>query len=508
MKRKLGFRLWLFIIVILFSLISVFGLPPAFLEKGVAINNVEGNSTAFNQGFRQGQVILSIDGQSVKSFEDFSRIIQEKYPSNNSLKTIFTMKDTEVIYFSNKTPEITVSDIPNSNIETGLDISGGARALIKAKDKQLTRSELQDLVSITEQRLNVYGISDVQVSPVSDLSGNNFMLVELAGATPEDLRGILEQQGKFEAKIGNETVFTGGEKDISSVARNPPEAGIDQCGEQEGGWYCNFRFTVYLSEGAAQRHAEITSTLGVNTTPQGNYLDQRMDLYLDDAPVNSLLIGEGLKGRVTTRISISGSGSGATQEEAYSAAEEEMNQLQTVLITGSLPFQLEIVKLDTISPTLGNEFTKTILIAGLLALVAASLVVFVRYRSIKSSLAMIMVSMSEIIIILGVAALIRWNLDLASIAGILATIGTGFDDQIVILDESRREKYLSLKQRLKRAFAIIFGAYFTAVVSLLPLLWAGAGLLKGFAFTTLIGITAGVLITRPAFSEIVKRIEE
>ena len=122
---------------------------------------------------------------------------------------------------------------------------------------------------------------------------------------------------------------------------------------------------------------------------------------------------------------------------------------------------------------------------------------------------MVSISFSEIIIILGIASLINWNLDLASIAGILATIGTGFDDQIVILDESMNKRTsLSLKERIKKAFAIIMGAYATVFVSLLPLMWAGAGLLKGFAITTIIGISIGVFITRPAFSEIVRRIEE
>jgi len=52
------------------------------------------------------------------------------------------------------------------------------------------------------------------------------------------------------------------------------------------------------------------------------------------------------------------------------------------------------------------------------------------------------------------------------------------------------------------------GAYFVSLVSLLPLWWAGAGLLRGFVFTTLIGITVGVLITRRAFADIVRMIEE
>ena len=137
-----------------------------------------------------------------------------------------------------------------------------------------------------------------------------------------------------------------------------------------------------------------------------------------------------------------------------------------------------------------------------------AIIVFFRYRKIKSSLALIITSISEIVIILGIASFINWNLDLPSIAGILATIGTGIDSQIIILDEAKQTTILSIKQKLKRAFAIILGAYFTALVALLPLMWAGAGLLKGFAITTIIGITTGVLITRPAFTDMIRRIEE
>ena len=184
-----------------------------------------------------------------------------------------------------------------------------------------------------------------------------------------------------------------------------------------------------------------------------------------------------------------------------------MHKLQTILITGSLPYKLEIVKLDTVSPLLGKEFIKSIFLAGISALLIVSIIIFFRYKKFKSSLALLVTSISEVIVILGIASFIEWNLDLPSIAGILATIGTGIDQQIIILDESKQSKFLSIKQRLKRAFTIILGAYFTALVALLPLLWAGAGLLKGFAITTIIGISVGVLITRPAFSDMIRMIE-
>jgi len=509
MKTKLTWKIWLLIIVLALSLLSIFGIPPAFMKEGVLITSVDSNSTAFKQGLRQGQIILGIDGKTIENLDDFSEVLNGKYTPNESTKIIINIKNEEIILFSDKAPEITVSEIPKTNIKTGLDLSGGARALIQAKDKKLTSQEIGDLVEITSNRVNVYGISDVKVAPISDLAGNNFMLIEVAGATPKALEELIEKQGKFEAKIGDEIVFIGGERDISSVCRNDATcAFIETCQDSETGAFCNFQFSIYLSEEAANRHGEITGELEVNITNQGRYLDKKLDLYLDDTLVDSLLISEGLKGRVTTQISISGSGTGQTQEEAYFVAEEEMHKLQTVLITGSLPYKLEIVKLDTISPVLGSEFVKSILIAAIASLLAVSLIVLVRYRKIKSSLALLITSISEIIIILGIASMIDWNLDLPSIAGILATMGTGIDQQIIIMDEARQSTFLSIKQRLKRAFSIILGAYFTALVALLPLLWAGAGLLKGFAVTTIIGITAGVLITRPAFTDMIKRIEK
>lgn len=507
---KLGWKIWLLIIVLLFSLIAIFGIPPKIFESGVLISSVELNSTAFEQGLRQGQIILEIDGQKITSLEDYTNAIKDKYSSGEKVKTTFLTDELEVIIFSEEMPNITVAEIPKTNIKTGLDLSGGARALIQAQGERLSSSETQDLIDVVSNRLNVYGIKDMNILPVSDLSGNNYMLIEIAGATPADLEELVAQQGKFEAKIANETVFIGGNKDVTSVCRNDATcAGIETCQKSSnGGYFCNFRFSVFLSEDAAQKVYDVTKDLEVNVSPQGNYLSEQLELYVDDQFTTSLNIAEVFKERTLTQIAISGSGAGNNQQEAFEASEKQMQKLQTILITGSLPYKLEIVKLDTISPTLGKNFINSILFAGLAAILAVSLVIFFRYRKIKSSIALIITSLSEVAIILGVASFINWNLDLPSIAGILAAIGTGIDSQIIILDEAKESAELSIKQKLKRAFAIILGAYFTALVALLPLLWAGAGLLKGFAITTIIGISVGVLITRPAFTEMVKMIEE
>jgi preprotein translocase subunit SecD len=505
---KFTFKIWLMIFFLAMSFLAIFA-GSGLTKSGVIVTSINSeNNSLFDLGLRQGDIITSVDGQKVDSLEDFSSIVSNKF-TGEEVKTIINTKNNEYIILTNELPEMVVDDISNTNLKLGLDLAGGSRAIVKAKNRTLTQQEVNDLVDITSNRLNAFGLTDLKVSPVSDLAGNNFMRIEIAGVAPKDLKKLLSEQGEFIAKIGNETVFIGGKDEgIASVGRSGQEAYVEKPRQNsDGTYYSTFRFSLYLKEAAAKRHAEVTDKLEVNVTPQGNYLSKNLDLYLDGNLVNSLAISEGLKGEVTTQISISGSGSGATPEEAVENAKAEMKQLQTVLMTGSLPFKLEIVKLDTISPSLGEEFTNTILFAGLVAILVVALIIFIRYRSWKSSLALIVVSVSEVIIVLGIASLIRWNLDLPGIAGILVTIGTGIDDLIILMDETG-EKFLSLKQRLKRAFTIILGAYFTTFVSLLPLLWAGAGLLKGFAITTIIGISVGVFITRPAFGDMLKNFRD
>ncbi len=493
-----------FICLILFGLVIF--LIANSIQEGVLVKSVEKDSPAFLEGLRAGIIITEINGEKISKIEDyidaFDKINFDSEEKRIDIKTL----DSGYTIFVNETPKISVEKISKTNIKTGLDLRGGARALVKP-EAEISEQQLIDLIQISRNRFNVYGLSDVNIRGVKDLDGNKFMLVEVAGATPTDLEDLIAKQGKFEAKIGNKSVFVGGDEDIKDVCRGDAKcSGIQRCLQVQGGYACEFSFVIYLKEEAAKKHADITKNLTLDST--GRYLSEKLYLYVDDSEVDSLSISVGLKGQVTTEISIQGSGTGENQEQALKNAKSEMNRLQTIMITGSLPYTLKIVKLDTISPALGEQFVYLILLAGAVSLILVSLIILVRYRKIKSSFALLFTSSSELLIILGVASIINWNLDLPSIAGILATIGTGVDQQIIMLDEARENKNLGIKERMKRAMFIILSAYSTALVSLLPLFWAGAGLFKGFALTTLIGISAGVFITRPAFAEIIKRIEE
>jgi len=138
-----------------------------------------------------------------------------------------------------------------------------------------------------------------------------------------------------------------------------------------------------------------------------------------------------------------------------------------------------------------------------------------------------------VIMMLGVWALAGWQLDLASLAGIMIVIATGIDQLVIITDELMRggeaaasTAERSIKERaaaaaekaglkvaptsskvyltrLSRAFTIILGAAATTAVAMLPLLYMGFGALTGFALIIILGVILGVAIARPAYGRII-----
>ena len=558
---------WRVILLVIFIVLSLVAIQPT-LSKGVAIRSVVSNSSASIAGIPQPKPnvqpvarerIVSINNQQINSVEDYynyvsalgpNRTIQIKTTRSSYKLTTREKFETQLARTEEKTiTEITeknatlndtirimkepvtktiavpktieinkgvedlglrVYDAPKTNIRKGLDLSGGTRVLLQPETK-LNQFDLSVLIDNMKERLNVYGLSDIVIRDANDLVRNQYIVVEIAGATEEEIRDLLAKQGKFEAKIGNKTVFKGG-TDIVYVARSANEAGIDpSAGCQPSGsqWFCRFRFAITLSQDAAQRQADATKDLEVVIEPTGqnNYLSEKLELYLDDKKVDELSIGADLKGQAVTQISISGSGFGQNQESAIFDALQNMKRLQTILITGSLPVKLNIVKTDAISPVLGEQFVKNAILMSLLAIIAVAVVVGIRYWKLIIAIPILITMLSEVIILLGVAAFIGWNIDLAAIAGILVAIGTGVDDQIVITDETLKGETATVynwREKVKRAFLIIMLAYLTVVVAMIPLIFAGAGLLKGFAITTIIGVTIGVFVTRPAYSSFVE----
>ncbi|MBI2151999.1 hypothetical protein HYU21_04695 [Candidatus Woesearchaeota archaeon] len=526
-KIKSILKDWRVILLLTFLVLSLVSIQPQlFGTEGVTIRSVGLNSSAAIAGIENPATkltplarerIISLDSQKINSIDDYYGAVAN-IEANKTIRLETNRKIYSLITQPNSLGltdlGLKVYDAPTSNIKKGLDLEGGTRVVLKPLE-DLSKDNLELTIANLKERLNVFGLSDIVVRGASDLAGNDFIIIELAGVTEDEVKELLSKQGKFEAKISNETVFFGGKKDITYVCRTAECSGIDPnqgCGKSSDGSYaCRFSFAISLSQEAADRQARLTDKLTVVSDPSkgGAYLSDGIYLYLDDKQVDFLNIGAELKGRATTDIQISGSGAGRTQQEAMSDALLNMKRLQTIIITGSLPVKMEVAKMDTISPSLGQEFLQNILWVWLLALVSVAAFVTIRYRKIKIALPMVLTLLSEMVLILGFAALVGWNLDLAAIAGIIIVVGTGVDHLVIITDETLRGETISdWKTRIKQAMFIVFGAYLTTFSGMIPLWFAGAGLLKGFAFTTIAGASFGVLIARPAYAAMVKHLLE
>jgi len=505
---------WRIILLAAFIVISIVAIHPT-LSKGVAIRNVIANSSASLAGIPQPkpnvlpvarEKIIAINSQPIGNADDYYKYISSLGP--NRTIQIKTTKGSYRLTTKGDDLGLRVYDAPSTNIRKGLDLQGGTRVLLQPETK-LTQYDMGILIDNMKERLNVYGLSDIVVRDANDLVGNQYIVVEIAGATEEEIKDLLARQGKFESKIGNKTVFKGG-KDIVYVGRSAQEARIEDCNQVSGQWACRFSFAITLSQEAAQRQADATKDLEPVYDPASRrecYLSEKIQLFLDDKLVDELNIACDLKGQAATQIAISGPGVGVSQDDTITNTAANMKRLQTILITGSLPVKLSIVKTDAISPVLGEEFVNNAILMSLLAILAVAIVVGLRYWKMLIAIPILITMLSEVIILLGVAAFIGWNIDLAAIAGILVAIGTGVDDQIVITDETLKGEASNVynwKEKVKRAFLIIMLAYTTVVVAMIPLIFAGAGLLKGFAITTIIGVTIGVFVTRPAYSAFVE----
>ncbi len=381
-----------------------------------------------------------------------------------------------------------IISISTLGIQQGLDLEGGSVIQIHL-EHPVDSDTMNTVVTVLDRRLNIFGVRDVNVRA----SGDQDVIVEIAGVRPEEVTNIVGTPGVFVARIDNQTALTG--TDITNVRPY-----------QVTGTQWSVPFTV--STAGANRFAQVA---------QGK-AGQPVEMYLDNQLVSSPILSEGLAtGTPSTEVEVSGTA------ETREAAENEARNIQAVLQSGALPVQVNVAGVSSVSAELGDQFRTGALVAGLLAVIVVSIIIFLRYRIPLLVIPIILTSLAELLLILGIASVIRWNIDLPAIAGIIAAIGTGVDDQLIITDEVLKKKdsdkskeskrrSATTRMRIKGAFFIVFTSAATLIAAMLPLAYigfsrgyAGIGILAGFAFTTIIGVLVGIFITRPVYAKFIER---
>jgi SecD/SecF fusion protein len=233
----------------------------------------------------------------------------------------------------------------------------------------------------------------------------------------------------------------------------------------------------------------------------GGNINRPMAVVLDDKIVN-----------VATIISrIDGSGQIDGGPDGFSAS--DLEYLINTLTAGSLPAQLaeEPISERTVGPQLGADNLVHGLVACGLGLIVVA-VFLTSYYYLAGMVATFAVFMN-VVLILGTMAALNATFTLPSIAGIVLTIGTAVDANVLIFERLREEQHrgLSLRMALRnaygKAFSAIVDSNMTTVITSLALIMFGTEEVKGFGITLIIGIVASLFtalfVTRTIFDVLI-----
>lgn len=187
-------------------------------------------------------------------------------------------------------------------------------------------------------------------------------------------------------------------------------------------------------------------------------------------------------------------------------ATSQTQLLQSILTGGALPVQVIVGTPTVTQPTLGAQFETISIIALVLAVIAVSMVIAIRYRKMFLVGPILLTTLAELFIILSIIGLIG-TIDLAAVAGMIAVIGTGVDAQIIISDEILNKGTDStMKIRLNNAFYVVYADAFLLVVAMLPLFFSTSLVsVIGFSESTIIGALLGAFVTRPSYAAILSK---
>jgi len=166
---------------------------------------------------------------------------------------------------------------PYTNIKLGIDFEGGTVMQLELQE-EVSGDEISRIGNIISKRADPSGLMNITVTPI----GKKFVVIRMPESDPQKLEVIesrIRQQGKFEAALDGQVLFTGDE--IKKVLRTDTSYGLFQAGPGVVEW----RLPFILNETASKRFTNDTFHKCSQTsfTPQGtiSYDCEKTYFFLD-----------------------------------------------------------------------------------------------------------------------------------------------------------------------------------------------------------------------------------
>ena len=194
---------------------------------------------------------------------------------------------------------------------------------------------------------------------------------------------------------------------------------------------------------------------------------------------------------------------------------EDTKDLANTLKSGRMPAPARIVQEAVVGPTLGAQSIQQGLWSFVIAFVLLMIYMVIMYDFIPGMMANGAL-LFNLFFTLGILASFQSALTMPGIAGIVLTLGTAVDANVLIYERIKEEMRAGkgIKQALaegySNAFSAIFDSNLTSLITGVILLVAGTGPIRGFATTWIIGLVCSfftaVYLTRVVYEhQIIKK---
>ena len=408
-------------------------------------------------------------------------------PANRRIS--FRLRDTaqasaataQLRELANQIPTGIGSSTPDIEVATGADGTVTA-TLTEVGLRAKATGAVEQSIEIVRRRIDETGVAEALIAR----QGQNRILVQLPGVEdPNRIKDLLGKTARMTFHLLDETanptsatpppgvMFLGSAKpgsteryavrrrvEVDGANLTDARAGQDS---RTGEWVVNFTFDSL----GTRRFADVTR----------QNVGRPFAIVLDEKVITAPNIREAITGG---RGQISGS------FDARSA-----NELSVLLRAGALPAPLTVVEERSVGPELGADAIR----AGVLALAAGAVFVFL-YMGLAygffgwlADIALLI----NIMLMLAALSVLEATLTLPGIAGIVLTLGTALDANILINERIREEvkngrpALSALEAGFTKASGTIMDSNLTNLIAMGCLYAFGSGTVKGFAVTVAIG---------------------
>ncbi|MCU0888110.1 MAG: protein translocase subunit SecD [Rubritepida sp.] len=375
--------------------------------------------------------------------------------------------------------------LPGGGQAPDIEVAIGADGVLTATVTEVglrakATNAVEQSIEIVRRRIDETGVVEALIAR----QGQNRILVQLPGVEdPQRIKDLLGRTARMTFHLLDETanltaatpppgvMFLQGERGAERYAvrrrvevdgANLSDARAAQ-DPRSGEWVVNFSFDSL----GTRRFADITRA----------NVGRPFAIVLDDKVITAPVIREPITGG---RGQISG---GFTVRSA--------TDLAVLLRAGALPAPLTVIEERTVGPELGEDAIR----AGMISLAVGTAVVFL-YMGFAYGLFGWFANIAllvNIVLLLAAMSLLEATLTLPGIAGIVLTLGTALDANILINERIREEvkngrsPINALEAGYTRASGTILDANLTNLIAMAFLYGFGSGPVKGFAVTVAIG---------------------